>query len=232
MTPTTGDTLAITSTTHGASSIKTGDAAGTDAHITIDADGTVYLKNTTTTNAQVTSGGMTSLNKRTLWVPIANMVPAGTNGADEASVEYHATDAGTLKKLKYDKTTAEFADFSLVMPEQWDGGTMKAKFYWSSATSGGTTVWGIKSRGIGDGESFTGWGSEVTSNDTSTGANALNISPSTAAMTAGNVRTNIALLFFRVSRKVDSGSDDHDDDTRLIGVNIEYTEQLEPHTAF
>tara|TARA_R100001443_G_scaffold39938_1_gene53289 strand:+ start:791 stop:1711 length:921 start_codon:yes stop_codon:yes gene_type:complete len=184
------------------------------------------------TKALISAAGVTAVNKRTLWVPIANMVPAGTNGADEESVEYHATDAGTLKKLKYDKTTTEFADFSLVMPEQWDGGTMKVKFYWSSATSGGGTVWRIKSRGIGDGESFTGWGTPVTSTDTSTGANALNISPATAAMTVANRSDNTALLFFRIERVVGDASDDHNDDTRLIGVNIEYTEQIEAHTAF
>ena len=182
--------------------------------------------------ALVSAEGVTSINKRTLWVPSASFTPATTNGADVASVEYHATNAGTLKKLKYDKDTVEFADFSLVMPEQWDNGSLKVKFYWSSATSGGGIVWGIKCRGIGDGESFTGWGTQVTSTDTSTGANALNISPSTAAMTVANRTDNNALVFFRTERKVADGADDHDDDARLIGVNIEYTEQLEAHTAF
>lgn len=184
------------------------------------------------TKALVSAAGVTSINKRTLWVPIANMVPAGTDGAEEASVEYHATDAGTLKKLRYDKDTQQYADFSMVMPEQWDGGTMKVRFYWSSATSGGGTVWVIKSRGVADGESFTGWGTSVTSTDTSTGANTLNISPATGAMTPANVRTNIALIFFRIERKVADAADDHNDDTRLIGVNIEYTEKIDAHTAF
>ena len=184
------------------------------------------------TKALVSAAGVTAINKRTIWVPIANMVPAGTNGAEEASVEYHATDAGTLKKLRYDKATGEFADFSLVMPEQWDAGTMKVKFYWSSATSGGGVKWRIKSRGMADGDGFTGWGTAVTATDTSTGANTLCISPTTGAMTAGNTRTNVALLFFRIERFVDDASDDHDDDARLIGVNIEYTETVTAHTAF
>tara|TARA_R110000823_G_scaffold274354_1_gene393297 strand:- start:3 stop:926 length:924 start_codon:yes stop_codon:yes gene_type:complete len=182
--------------------------------------------------ALVSAEGVTSVNKRTLWVPSASFTPATTDGADKEAVQYHATNAGTLDKLSFDKDTAQFADFSLVMPEQWNGGTLKVKFYWSSATSGGGVVWAIKGRGIGDGESFAGWGTAVTSTDTSTGANALNISPSTAAMTVANTRDNTALIFFRAERAVGEAADDHDDDARLIGVNVEYTEQLTAHTAY
>ena len=228
MTPTTGDTLEITSTTHGASTIKTIDTAAAAAHINIDADGDVYLKNSTTTHAQVTASGMTSTNKRTIWIPIQNMRKATTNGAEEADKEYHETDSGTVRQARYDDTTSQYMDFNMVMPEQWDLGTMKAKFYWDTDSGTGTVKFGIKAQGMEDGTTLTGWGTEVAITDTRLNNNVLHISPASPAFTVGGTRNSDAWIFFRVRRDV---TDTKAGDANLLGVLLEYGEHLTAHTA-
>jgi hypothetical protein len=141
-------------------------------------------------------------------------VEAGTN-----DVDYWVLD--------FDKDADEYAFWGPpATPDNWDGGTMTAIFYWTTAAGGAaeTVRWAIQLAARDDNDPIDdAWGTAVTVNDTwiadgdvhkssATG----NITPDTAGTRAGG-----DLLFIRVFRDV--SGDDLGGDARLLGVRLSYT---------
>ena len=165
----------------------------------------------------------------TIWVPASAMTPTITNGAARGSNEY-ATNDNMLDYLAFDTTTEEFAAFSCPMPENWNLGTVKAKFYWSPGTASGaasdTVEWQIAGQSIADDGALDvamGDAGEVISDAVTAGENAdLHITSATPAVTIGGTPTLGELVHFKVSRNV-GGTDDHGYDAWLFGVLIQLT---------
>lgn len=186
-----------------------------------------------------TAGAVTGINYRTIYIDAGGMVPAATNGAVAGTEETHATNFTTLDKLIFVTGTEQYADFKMVMPEQYDNGTIKAKFYWkpADAEASVSVVWGIKAYAATDSDLLTGasglWGTGVTIEDASLNtADDLHISSATAAMTIAGTPAEGKLVFFRVYRAVANVLDDYADDAELLGVNIQYTESATASAAW
>jgi hypothetical protein len=202
----------------------------------IDASGNVTIGNGA---ISATAAAVTGLNYRTIWVDAGSMIPAETNGAQALTEEMHATNFTTMDYMAFDKDTEEFADFKIVMPEQYDNGTVKVKFYWkpADAESGVSVVWGVKAYAATDSDALTGasgvWGTEVTIEDASLNTNDdLHISSATAAVTIAGTPAEGKLVFFRVARKVADGNDDYADDAHLLGINVQYRESATASAAW
>jgi len=194
--------------------------------LTIDSD-----VKATFTGDIVSSKTLAGVNYRTIYVDAGGMVPAVTNGAVAATEQMHATNFTTLDYLSFPTATEKYADFKLVMPEQWDNGSLKFKFYWkpADAESGVSVVWGIKAYAATDSDLLTGasglWGTEQVIEDVSLNtADDLHISAATPALTVAGTPTEGKLVFFRVFRKVADANDDYADEAELLGVNIQYRE--------
>jgi hypothetical protein len=69
---------------------------------------------------------------RTIYVPASAMVARTTNGPASGSTEL--ANKVMLATLDFDSATAEYAQFSVQMPESWDRGIVRAKFLWAHAT--------------------------------------------------------------------------------------------------
>ena len=227
--------------------IATVGSGTTDSDLILDADGDIEInadggdirfKDASTALAAIDgNGALTSLNYRTIWVDAGAMVPATTNGAAVATEEMHATNFTTMDYLAFDKATEEYADFKMVMPEQYNNSTVKVKFYWkpSDSETGVSVIWGIKAYAATEDDTLAGgsgvWGTaqEIESTDHSTGNlvdDDLYISTATPAMTINGTPAEGKLVFFRVYRKAADGTDDYDADAHLLGVNIQYQETL------
>ena len=90
--------------------------------LTLDAD-----KVATFTGAvKSTASAVTGLNYRTIYIDAGSMVPTVTNGA-AAGTEELATNDVMVDYFAFDTATDEKVQFKIVMPEQWDRGTIKAK---------------------------------------------------------------------------------------------------------
>ena len=179
----------------------------------------------------ISSGPITGVNYRTIWIDAGGMVPSATAGAVAYTQEMHATNFTTLDYLSFGNSSETYADFKLVMPEQYNGGTVKVKFYWrpADAEASVSVVWGIKAYAATDSDALTGasggWGTAVTVEDASLNtADDLHISPATGAMTIAGSPAEGKLVFFRVFRKTADANDDYADEAELLGVNIQYTE--------
>ena len=191
-------------------------------------------------DAVISDGAVTGKNYRVIYVDAGSMVPQVTNGAaagtDEASTNDVMNDY-----YAFDTSTTEYVQFKVVLPEQWDAGTIKAKFYWkpaSSTTTTHTVAWHIQATAAADGGTIdSSWGTiqESTDDVLGTAAGRVHITAATAAVTVAGSPTAGAdnLVYFRVFRP--SGSvvaDDLNEDAHLLGVAIQYRESSTADTAW
>ncbi|MCE9518157.1 MAG: hypothetical protein K8R87_01100, partial [Verrucomicrobia bacterium] len=159
-----------------------------------------------------------------IWVGAAEMIPSTTNGAGVNSSET-TTNKVNYDTLDFDATTSESAQFTKVMPSNYNGGTVTATFYWTldSLGGGGTVIYTLAGEAFADnGTIDTDFGTAVGATDTAQTASAVHISPATAAVTIAGTPTASKLVQFKVARDV---SDTFTTDARLIGVLITYTPQ-------
>jgi len=161
-----------------------------------------------------------------IWIPANAMSPLYTNGAAPASTEYPTNDI-QCDYLAFDPATEEFAAFNIAMPEAWDLGTVKVKFYWIPVTSAGapgdTVEWKIAANAISnDDEVDTAMGTaQVISDAVLTGEAAdLHITAATPALTIGGTPALGDMVHFKVSRNV-SGTDTFAYDALLFGILIQ-----------
>lgn len=105
-------------------------------------------------NADVTINNLASQNYRTKELPIARMQSSATNGATFGTSEKPTNDVNDTYYSFIDGTET-CIETSVMMPEEWDLGTIKVKFPWSSAsgsTAGDTVEWQIACRSYADGD--------------------------------------------------------------------------------
>ena len=174
---------------------------------------------------------------RTVPVMAGAMVSRTTNGAAAGSNEY-ATNDVMMDYFAFDGgATEEAVQFQLVMPDEWDLGTLKVKCFWTSATgstAGDTVEWGIRARAVSNDDALDGaWGTAVTVSDTLLANDGADnqTTAATAALTVGGTPVLGDLIFFEVYRNTD-GTDDMTEDAWLAGIQIQYKESTTPSSAW
>jgi hypothetical protein len=189
--------------------------AGTNGH---------YLKTQGTganpTWAAVTASGGGSTN---VWIPASAWIPRTTTGAGIDSRE-QSTNKINTDELLFDAGTDEFAQAMIVMPSNWNAGTVTAKFHWTASTSSGDVVWGLSGRAYANDDALDqAQGTAQTVTDTLTATNDVDISPATSAITLGGTAASGNPVIFQVYRDADAAGDTLGADARLLGVEISYT---------
>jgi hypothetical protein len=111
------------------------------------------------------------------------------------------------------------------MPSDYDGGTVTAVFYWMSPSSStNSVVWGIQGVAFADSNVLdTAFGTAQTVTDANGGADDVNISAATAAITIGNTPAASDFVVFRAYRQGGAGGDTLAADAELLAVRITYT---------
>jgi len=170
----------------------------------------------------------------TLWIPAAAMTPLSTNGAEAGVYEYPTNDI-MMDYLAFDTTTEEFVSFSVEMPENWDLGTVKARFKWTGASgcsAADTVEWKIQARAISDDDAIdAALGTAQVISDAVTADGDLQRTGTTPALTIGGTPAKGDLCYFKVSRNV-GGTDDMAEDAWLVDVNIQYAADVEIETVW
>ena len=162
---------------------------------------------------------------REAWIGAGSMIPRTTAGAGSATFETASHDV-MFDVLDFDASTEEGATFCVSLPNRYGQGTVKAKFYWTTAAgSAGNVLWGIRGRANGDDDALdTAYGTEVTILDAWLAGVDCHISSATAAITISNTPAADDLLVFQVVRKAADGTDTFATDARLLGVKLQYLE--------
>lgn len=164
----------------------------------------------------------------TIWIPASAMIPLTTNGAAPGTVE-KATNDIMLDYLAFVTGTEQFAAFNVPMPDTWNLGTIKAKFFWAPATDSGaagdTVEWEIAAGALSNGDtidSALGTGQVISDAVIANESAILHITGATPALTVGGTPALGDMIHFKVSRNV-GGTDDHGYDAWLFGVLIQFT---------
>lgn len=142
----------------------------------------------------------------TLWVPAGAIVPANTNGAIAETFSL-AANLTTNDVLRFIHTKDTFADFNVVMPDDWDGGAVKAKVYWAPYDSAGSagdwvrfTLAGIKT---GNDDALTGaLGTAGNIDDQMIAVNDLHITSAASVTVAGDAAAG-KMIHFVLARDCD-----------------------------
>lgn len=174
------------------------------------------------------SGASWTINafRRSIVVPASAMWISTTSGASALAKAEQATNKQNIQTFTFSGLAKQYVEFTYPMPENWDGGSLYVKFYWTSAAvdSGGVR-WGIECRSYGDAETIDqAWGTaqEVTDSLTAT-AYQVFISPETAAMIPSGTPAAGELLHFRAYRDPAHGGDTELGTAELLAVKIEYS---------
>lgn len=146
-----------------------------------------------------------------------------------SGAEFNAAETTTNKLMVngylFDQSTAEKADISIPMPDNWDGGTITASIYWETAISGtNAVVWKVSALSLGDSDTVdTAYGTAQSVTDASNGANKRNITAFTSAITPSGTPAAGEELRIRVERDAANGSDTLAGDAKLVGLRLKYS---------
>jgi hypothetical protein len=172
--------------------------------------------------ANITVGGANA--KRTIILTGAGALQSTTRGATSTKWEM-TTNKQNYYAPEFSSSTTGYVEWTVVMPGNYDGGTVTANFHWMSTTTATTfATWGIQAVAIGDGASGDAtWGTAVTTTDANTGANYVNVSATSSPVTIGGTPTGNRVVQFRVYRDKDAtGGDTLGVVAKLLAVYLNY----------
>lgn len=182
-------------------------------------NGTVnFIQNTDDINLEAVRVGV----YRNIYIAAGAMIGNFTNGATSGTFET-PTNEVMNDYYEFPAGVASFVQFSMMMPDEWDLGPIKFKFFWTNAAVDGVggVTWGMSADPVSDGESVdTPLASINFITDTFVAAGDLNITgpvevPSTLSPALQD------MTYFRVTR---SAGDTYTESARLLGVAIQYKE--------
>lgn len=179
-------------------------------------------------NTNLPTGGNIQVNSadpyRTIVLPAGSMSPTTTAGCAAVATVEAGTNDVDYKVLDFDQTTEENAFIVFSMPDSWDGGTITAKFIWTTAASSGDVIWGIKGRSFANDDAIDqAYGTAQTVTDTFIAAGDIHITSATSAVTLAGSPAGGQLVQLKIYRDADAGGDTLNGDARLIAVQLEYT---------
>lgn len=159
----------------------------------------------------------------------ASVIPSATSGCS-APIRYAVASNGeNIMLAGFADAVTSFGIWALVaLPDDYDGGTITAKFIWTHPTaSGNSVVWSLQARTFGDGDALDqAWGgssASVTDAGNASTAYTVRITAATGAITIGGTPAAGKLCLFRAIRYGGNASDTLASIAYLIGIEINYT---------
>jgi hypothetical protein len=189
--------------------------------LAFDVGTNVPTSSTVTLTVPASSGTIATVNgSRSLWIPASAWIPKTTAGCGVDSRETTTNDQN-FDELLFDTGSDEFADALVVMPSNYNNGTVTARFYWTAASGSGGVAWGIQGRALANDDALdTAAGTAQLVTDTLIAANDMHVTSATSAVTLGGTPAANTPIQFTIYRDVSDAADDLAVDARLLGVEI------------
>jgi hypothetical protein len=181
----------------------------------------VPTSSTVTLTVPASSGTIATVNGSTnLWIPASAWIPKTTAGCGVDSRETTTNDQN-FDELLFDTGSDELADALVVMPSNYNNGTVTARFYWTAASGSGGVAWAIQGRAFANDDALdTAAGTAQLVTDTLIAANDMHITSATSAVTIGGTPAANTPIQFTIYRDVSDAADTLAVDARLLGVEI------------
>jgi hypothetical protein len=157
-------------------------------------------------------------------VDALGMYPSTTNGCDTPQkIEFGTNDVDKYI-CAFDQDNDEYAQFSVRMPPEWDGGTVTAKFHWTAASGAGNVMWSLHGISYGDSDPLdTAWGTVQSVTDTLITTNDEHITSATPAITLAGTPAGGERAHFRVYRDAADVADTLTADAWLLAAYINFS---------
>ena len=170
------------------------------------------------------SGGGGGGGSTNLWLAASQWIPRTTTGA---GIDSRELTTNNYDELLFDAGTAEYAQALVVMPSNYNNGTLTARFYWTGSGALDTTddvVWGFQGVAVANDDALgVSMGTAVTVADTVITINDMMISSATTFATMGGTPAANKPLLLQVYRDAANAGDTYGHDARLLGVEIGFT---------
>jgi hypothetical protein len=216
--PNASGTIAINPMTT-AGDIVVGGTSGAPARLALGTASQQLRVNSGATSLEYftpSAGGSTNL-----WIPASAWIPKTTSGCGVDSRETTTNDQNFDELLFESATSDEFADALVIMPSNYNNGTITARFYWTAASGSGGVAWGIQGRAFANDDALdTAAGTAQLVTDTLIAANDMHITSATSAVTIGGTPAANTPIQFTIYRDISDAADTLGVDARLLGVEI------------
>ena len=151
--------------------------------------------------------------------------PSITSGSNAPILTETTTNRVNFYYLGFPDTIQTFANWSMPMPSDYNGGIITAVFYWVAGTASTNSVrWGLQARAFADSnliDQAFGTAQEVT--DANQANDSVNISAATPAITIGGTPAAGNFVQFRAYRNPPDAADNLAAPAELLSIRITYT---------
>jgi hypothetical protein len=182
------------------------------------ATGMFILEDDGTEHGPFNAGGVPS---NELVLMVAEGRPSTTNGSSAVTQVHFVTNNIDLMVAYFDQTTQEHFQWTVLMPDNWDAGTITFKVFWTatSGTPAETVEWNLQGRSHADSDAIDqAWGTAVEVSDALITASDVHISAVSGAVTITGAGAG-EMVQLRLYRDV---ADTLAADAALIGIKIYY----------
>lgn len=187
------------------------------------ADGLYLLEDNGTEHGPFSAGSVGSATG-SIGVEAFSIWPSTTAGSAAATKSEYTTNDQDLYGLAFDQTTQEHAQFSVLMPGDWDAGTLTFEATWTAAAGTGNVIWALQGVCYANSDPIdAAWGTAQTVTDTLLTTVDVHYSPVSSAITLAGTPAAGRLVQFRVYRVAADGGDTLNADAVLLGVRIIYS---------
>lgn len=161
---------------------------------------------------------------RAIFIPATAMWPTTTAGCAALAKTELGTNDIDIQTLDFDKDSIEYAQFSLIMPGNWDAGTVSFIPHWTAASGSGAVNWALKGTSYANSDALdAAAGTQQESVDTLLTANDLHIGPESSAITLAGTPAASEYVHFVMFRQATDGGDTLSVDAKLLGIYLKYT---------
>lgn len=155
-----------------------------------------------------------------LWIPASSWIPRTTTGCGVDSTELSTNKVNT-DQLLFDTATEEYAQALVMMPSNYNYGTITARFYWTASSGSGGVAFGLRGRAYADDDALdAAQGTGQVTTDTFIVADDLHVTAATSAITLAGTPAANRPVQFEIYRQVSNASDTLGVDARLLGVEV------------
>jgi hypothetical protein len=165
-------------------------------------------------------------NYREIYINVGAMIPNTTAGTGpSANTTETATNDVMVDRLDFSTSVDQSAGVWVVMPQEWDAGTIKCVPHWTANGGTGNVEFEFSGRAYADSDAIDqAMGTAQSSTDTLLTAGDMHIGPATAAITIAGTPVAGEPVYIKVLR--DTSVDTLGVDAGLIGFRIQYKESI------